>query len=102
MKNLLTLCLPKAINLGSNLNYSFRHFFSSDSFKPIIPVKIYSNLLENKKLISKENKGKTGIYKFVLKTDSDKFYIGSSIDLWRRITTHFSFPLGISLPKAMK
>ena len=66
--------------------------FSSDinSFLNLIPIKIYSNINSEKTLIFKDNKNRAGIYKFASKNDSSKFYIGSSYNLWDRISNHIT------------
>jgi hypothetical protein len=46
-----------------------------------------------KKTIYKENKGKSGIYRFICVT-TGKSYIGSAVDLRRRFSEYFSHPSG--------
>jgi len=55
----------------------------------IIPIKSYSNLYENRKLIFKENRNKSGIYRFN-NLINKKSYIGSSINLSKRFNVYFS------------
>jgi len=52
-------------------------------------LKTYSNAEECKKQILCENKGKTGIYRWV-NTISNKSYIGSSISLTERFTNYYN------------
>lgn len=55
----------------------------------IKPVKYYNNIYDLKSIIIKENKNKSGIYKFTNKLNG-KFYIGSSVNLRRRFANYFS------------
>lgn len=50
----------------------------STSSSELEPVLIYTNPDEHKGLIAKQNKGKSGVYRWVHK-DSGKSYIGSSL-----------------------
>lgn len=52
-------------------------------------VKIYPNAENCKPIIYKENKGKSGIYMWT-NLITGKFYIGSSIDLGRRLRMYYS------------
>jgi group I intron endonuclease len=55
----------------------------------LIPIIIYSNADIDKSTILAENKGKTGIYKWV-HIESGKFYIGSAVDLSKRFQNYYS------------
>lgn len=55
----------------------------------ITPIKTYKNPYENKYIIYKENKGKSGIYRWV-DLVNNKSYIGSSISLDNRLSQYFS------------
>ena len=55
----------------------------------IEPVLIYTNPDEHKGLIAKQNKGKSGIYRWVHK-DSGKSYVGSSSKLNDRFRRYFN------------
>jgi len=52
-------------------------------------VKLYENAFTMRKLILKENKGKSGIYMFTNKLTNDK-YIGQSIDLTKKFMHYFN------------
>lgn len=52
--------------------------------------KFYLDAAESKSVILKENEGKSGIYLWENKLNG-KIYIGSSIDLKRRLTTYYNF-----------
>lgn len=54
-----------------------------------IPVISYSNIDENKSIIYKENKGKSGIYRWN-NIITGKSYIGSSINLGNRLSIYYS------------
>lgn len=56
----------------------------------IVPLVIYSNSNLNKSDIIKENKGKSGIYRWT-NLLSGKSYIGSSINLGRRLRLYYNF-----------
>ena len=56
----------------------------------IVPLVIYSNSNLNKSDIIKENKGKSGIYRWT-NLLSVKSYIGSSINLGRRLRLYYNF-----------
>jgi group I intron endonuclease len=55
----------------------------------IIPVITYIRIKDQKSLILKDNKGKTGIYRWTNLINS-KSYIGSAIDLRKRFWVYFS------------
>lgn len=56
------------------------------SFRPVI---IYNNINIEKSKIFSDNKGKAGIYLWTC-LDSNKIYIGSAVDLSKRIRSYFS------------
>jgi hypothetical protein len=58
-------------------------------------VIIYLNPDTNKKLIIKENKGKSGIYKWTNKI-TGRSYIGSSVNLGNRIKDYFNYSFLVS------
>lgn len=70
---------------------NFRNFSSdaSQSGIDIVPIKSYSNTDTMRADILKENKGKTGIYRWINK-ENGKSYIGSAVDLNIRFRSHFS------------
>ena len=57
----------------------------------IIPVITYSNAYVDKSSILKENRGKSGVYRWVDKLNNDS-YIGSSIDLTNRFRLYYKVP----------
>jgi hypothetical protein len=94
IQTLFFKCPPKAINLGTNLIYSSIHFnsFSSDashSNHAIVPVKSYKNADTLKFNILKENQKKSGIYRWVNNVNG-KSYIGSALDITRRLRNYYS------------
>lgn len=58
-------------------------------FLSVVPVVIYSDLKVDKKTILKDNKGKSGVYRWINKVNGDA-YIGSATDLTRRLRDYFS------------
>jgi hypothetical protein len=50
----------------------------------VVPVKIYENAYVDKPQIFKENKGKSGIYRWTNLVNGS-FYIGSAVDLTKRL-----------------
>jgi len=54
-----------------------------------IPVKVYENADTQKAEIRKENKGKSGIYSWK-NLQNGKIYVGSTVDICRRITSYFN------------
>jgi excinuclease UvrABC nuclease subunit len=50
---------------------------------------IYTNILDNKSIILKENKNKSGVYKFT-NTITDESYVGSSSNMAKRFYSYFS------------
>jgi hypothetical protein len=54
-----------------------------------VPIKIYSNTEADKSKILKENKNKSGIYSWK-NLINDKQYIGSGIDLSKRLEKYYS------------
>ena len=77
-------------NVNSFIGYWVSSFFI-DPFllATIIPIKIYSNVEENKGKILKENKNKSGVYMFT-NLINGKQYIGSSINLAERFSFYYS------------
>jgi len=74
---------------------------SSEPLK-IIPVKLYSNINIQKQDILNDNKSKLGIYWIINKVNG-KFYIGSAVNLNRRLNEHFQGDKSnIILQKAFK
>jgi len=55
----------------------------------IVPIVLYSNAGLQKKLIKQENKAKAGIYRWV-NLINGKQYIGSSLNLSKRLSDYFS------------
>jgi len=55
-------------------------------FKPLF---VYEDILMNKSIILNDNKNKSGIYRWINKKDN-KSYIGSAVDLRRRLKWYFS------------
>lgn len=62
---------------------------STSGFLSMVPVVCYSNADTQKVLILKENKGKSGVYRWV-NLENGKSYIGSSVNLSRRLANYFS------------
>ena len=75
----------KAAAISSHFSfYGLRNYSTS-----ISPVKTYRNPDTQKLQILKENKGKSGVYRWV-NLENGKSYIGSSTDLGRRMRGYFS------------
>jgi len=55
----------------------------------IVPIKSYSNAEDEKDKILKENKNKSGIYMWK-NNINDKQYIGSAVDLSKRLSNYYS------------
>jgi len=55
----------------------------------IIPIKTYSNAEADKAIILKENKNKSGIYRWT-NLINDKRYVGSALDLSKRLLFYYS------------
>lgn len=55
----------------------------------VVPILTYNDLEKDKEIILKENKNKSGIYRWVNKVN-DKFYVGSSINLAKRLSNYYS------------
>jgi hypothetical protein len=70
---------------------SIRPYSSTNSpGTDIVPIKSYSNADTLKVAIIKENKSKSGVYRFV-NTISGKSYVGSAINLSNRFHQYYSF-----------
>jgi len=63
--------------------------FSTSTYPSVVPVKKYANADVEKLQILKENKGKSGVYRWVHK-ESCSSYVGSSVNLGNRIVSYFS------------
>lgn len=71
------------INNFSSLFFLHR-FYSTNAIHYIVPIKSYSNADANKADIIQDNKGKSGVYRWVTIAVSDgdgNDYIGSSVDI---------------------
>lgn len=66
--------------------------FSSQSITPLIISVSYANADTQKEIILKDNKNKSGIYRFT-HIDSNKVYVGSSVNLYRRFAQYYSIIL---------
>ena len=56
----------------------------------IIPVAVYKDLIGQKKQIFYDNRGRTGVYKWINVKTGD-FYIGSAGDLHKRSVNYFNY-----------
>jgi hypothetical protein len=100
-KNILT-CLPRAINQGVYYINAFTlntiKFYSSNSSNVYDdgastgtpPVKFYFNTDTQKLDILKENQNKCGVYRWI-NTLKGESYIGSSIDISKRLSQYFNY-----------
>lgn len=72
--------------------FQTKKFYSSYSVNvsPIIPIISYLNADLEKATILKQNKSKSGIYRWV-NVINDKSYIGSSINLGRRFKEYYNY-----------
>lgn len=84
----------QSYNLVSYTYTCKRTIFTSSSLEP---VKVYLNPDKEKELIIRDNKDRTGIYRWV-NIDSGKSYIGSSANLSTRFKQYFNYN-HISYPK---
>ncbi len=57
--------------------------------RKFLPIVTYDNILLNKSVIFNENKGKSGIYRWVNKINNES-YVGSAIDITKRLKVYFS------------
>ena len=71
-----------------DLNLTNADYFSG-YLALITPVKVYCNADTQKKTILKENKDKSGIYRWVNKI-TGATYVGSGVDLTRRLRDYYS------------
>lgn len=78
-----------ALLVLSYLSFSIQENSAELTLMSITPVFVYSNLIEEKSLMYKENKGKSGIYRWTNKING-KTYIGSAKDLSIRLRKYFS------------
>lgn len=88
--------IPRQIRIGlTPINLSNTHFTGKNHIRNIAtssefePVVIYTNPDAHKGLILKQNKGKSGVYRWIQK-DSGKSYIGSSSMLNDRFRRYFN------------
>jgi GIY-YIG catalytic domain len=65
-------------------------FYTIHSLLPIVPSVTYSNSDTDKELVIKENKGKSGIYRWT-NLETGKSYIGSSVNLGRRLRDYYNY-----------
>lgn len=81
----------------SPVNFASKGTRTMSTSSKLVPVRIYNNPDKEKELIVNENKGRTGIYRWV-HIESGKSYIGSSIKLNIRFKQYFNYN-HISYPK---
>lgn len=85
-------CELIGLNNLSICSLPFVRFYSNKKNKINIdlkPVVVYLNSLACKKVILKDNNGKAGIYRWT-HIESGKSYVGSSLNLSRRLRNYFS------------
>jgi group I intron endonuclease len=70
----------------NHINMNFRKFYSTSD---VNSVKFYEDAFSMRKVIIKENKDKSGIYKWTNKITKD-IYIGQSINLAKRFIKYFN------------
>ena len=63
-------------------------FYFSDASTHIVPIKSYSNVNTMKLVILKENKGLSGIYRWINNVNG-KSYIGLAINLNVQLNKHY-------------
>lgn len=84
----------KNFNFYKKAIYSVRFYYSfnnknNEDKKELKPIKVYTNLKENKADILKEQKDKSGVYCLINKIDGHT-YIGSSINLASRMKNYLN------------
>ncbi len=72
--------------IKNNINYI--RFYSTTYSSSVNSIKFYEDAYSMKKLIIKDNKNKSGIYKWTNKLTND-VYIGQSVDLAKRFIRYF-------------
>lgn len=70
--------------LHNNLANTAQPELSSDK---VAPVAVYNNADTQKELVLKENRGKSGIYRWTNK-ETGKSYVGSSVNLSKRLSNY--------------
>lgn len=97
MKKLFSFQLIKITNirhstlLVNNSSFILMRFYSSNK-NNIRPEVIYSNTDIQKELIFKDNKGKSGVYRWINNFNGD-CYVGSAVDLNKRLYHYYSLKL---------
>lgn len=88
----LTKCLLRATNLSTKFYTltSIQSYSTDSSNNNVTPVKLYANADIQKLEIMKDNKGKSGIYRWTNPLNG-KTYIGSAKDLNKRFRNYYSF-----------
>jgi len=82
------------INLFEVLPISLLDISSSDIFllSSIVPIKVYNNADTMKQDIIKDNKEKAGVYRWI-NNENNNSYIGSSINLSKRLRSYFNYDI---------
>ena len=80
------------INKGEKETFSNEELMQHrlERINRVKPVRIYTDLLANRKRIIAENRGRSGIYLWHYTIDNS-FYVGKSKDLGNRLNGYFSF-----------
>ena len=88
---IISVGLIFVISLFNIMEWPFLQEYSSyTSCLSIIPVATYENADTMKDLIVKENKGKSGVYRWTNKSNNN-IYVGSSTDLGVRFKNYFKY-----------
>lgn len=88
-KNKIVKYFNKNTNKGRNYSTSRLILTDENNTLTIIPIMIYDNALDNRKIAIKNNRNKAGVYRWV-HNDSNKFYIGSSTNMGQRFSSYFA------------
>lgn len=84
------LKLKWVLSFNQNI-FSFKRFSYNVGIQfAIFPISSYGNADLEKVSVIKENKGKSGIYRWI-NTENNKSYTGSSIDLGRRFKEYYNY-----------
>lgn len=84
-----------SFNLFNALNHkSLRYLHSiagkGENFNKVVPVLVYNNADSIKLQAVKENRGKSGVYRWI-NQNNGRVYVGSSVNLGKRFSSYYSF-----------
>uniref|UniRef100_UPI0030E0C6E7 hypothetical protein n=1 Tax=Ophiocordyceps sobolifera TaxID=94213 RepID=UPI0030E0C6E7 len=90
----MMMIINSKFNTNLQKTWTIYRYYSTNNIgnNNIVPVVIYTNADTQKELIFNENKGKSGVYRWVNNINGNT-YIGSGVNLTKRFSNYYSYKL---------